>query len=212
MLGTAGFGLSKTCTIAEPTPKSTKCLVHIRTMLAVLVLIHIGIFIIAVVAAVNIAKTVTYYQAYLAGPLSGPSVAITVANGMTTVEAVKNITTLASALAAAGASSMGFDDAGRPENVTAVPARRSMIEVFDENSATVQDALAKLLNTLSDKIKEFDAAAPGHFLQWVMASNPGPYIRQMMGSARYGIASLGTVLGALGSPVDATIAGPDLID
>lgn len=212
MLGGGGFVVSKTCSVSEPTPRSTRCLVHIRAMLAVLVAIHIGIFLIAVVAAVNVAKTVNYYQTYLSGPLSGPSIALAVSNGMVTIDAVKNISTLASSMAVAGAASVGFDPYGfqypNATNATSYHVRRVMMETAADG--TVQDAMANLLNAVASKVQDFDAKAPGKFLAWVMASDPGPYIRQLMATARYGMASFGTVLGALGSPVDATIVGPDI--
>ena len=208
MLGSTGFIVQKTCSIAEPTSRSTRCLVHIRVMMAVLVAIHIGIFLIIVVTAVSVSHTVNYYQTYLSGPLSGPSVALTISNGMASVDAVKNITTLASTMAASGALAVGLDETG---HVPSHPSRRSMIEITPGNSTEVQDALANLLNSLSEKIHEFNATAPADFLAWTMASNPGPYVREMLNSARYGLASVGTILEAFGSPVDPDIAGPDLI-
>ena len=185
---------------------AARILGRIEYMVAALVIVHVGIFILIVTASVTVAKTVNYYQTYLSGPLSGPNVADAVSNAMVTVVAVRNISSLASSLAAAAAGSVGFQQ----PNTT----RRMLLSVQEgsgDNGTVVQEAVANLLNSLSDKVQQFDAVAPGHFLEWLTSTNPGPYIRQLLMQARYAEASLGTFLGALGSPVDPSITGPDLV-
>jgi len=196
---------------------AARILGRIEYMVAALVIVHVGIFILIVTASVTVAKTVNYYQTYLSGPLSGPNVADAVSNAMVTVVAVRNISSLASSLAAAAAGSVGFQQPnttrrmllsvqeGSGDNGTVVQ------EGSGDNGTVVQEAVANLLNSLSDKVQQFDAVAPGHFLEWLTSTNPGPYIRQLLMQARYAEASLGTFLGALGSPVDPSITGPDLV-
>ena len=193
------------CDTAEA--RSARCLVHIRAMVAVLVAVHVGIFIIVVVAAASVGRTVNYYQTYLQGPLSGPNVATTVSDGMSTMHSVHDMATLASGMAYAGAASLGFD-----ANATAAPAvaRRTLLQL-PANDTLVEAALAGVLDALRLKITQFDAAAPGNFLTWVTQTTPGPYVRQLLQTARYGEATMGSVLRAFGTTVDINLAGPDLV-
>ena len=91
----------------------------------------------------------------------------------------------------------------------AAPAGRALLQ--DSPDAAVHAAAAGLLHALTAKVNQFDAAAPGHFLTWVTSTTPGPYIRQILNTARYGESAMGAVLAALGTQVDPALAGPDLV-
>ena len=143
-----------------------------------------------------------------------------VVNVMDTVGAVHNISAVASAVVAAGAQSFDTPDAATSSSPPGLPppspqpgaGGRALLQQSEPSTdAAMRAAATDLLHALTDKVNQFDAAAPGNFLTWVTATTPGPYIRQLLNTARYGEATMASVLRALGTTVDPALAGPDLI-
>ena len=140
---------------------------------------------------------------------------------MDTVGAVHNISAVASAVVAAGAHSFDTPDATTtapsppglppPSPQPGAGGRALLQQPQASIDAAMRAAATDLLYALTDKVNQFDAAAPGNFLTWVTATTPGPYIRQLLNTARYGEATMASVLRALGTTVDPALAGPDLI-
>ena len=196
----------------SPEARAARHMRAIRIMVTVLVAIHVGLFIMAVVMVTKVTHTIAYYRTYLAGPLSGPAVATTVENAHAIVAAVRNVTAVAAVAANAGAYSLGFDS---PPSPAAPPARdgnrfllqQTVAPSSEAGASPAQLALADLFQSMARKVDQFDGAAPGHFLDWLTQQQPGPYIREMLTLVRYGEATMATVLAALGAVVN-----PDIVD
>ena len=200
MLGTVRKGAAH-ADDETPDARSARHLRTLRDMVTALVAIHVGIFIMVVIMAVKVGNLVAYYQPYLSGPLSGANVAATIDNAMVIVGSVRNITTIGAAAAAAGATSMGFASPPAPQ----APPGRLLLST--EGVSPAQVALAGLFDAMARKVDQFDATAPAHFLTWATQQQPGPYIRELLTLIRYGEATMGTVLAALGAKVNPALVG-----
>lgn len=219
--------------VTEPDAKHVRLLRHMRAMLAIIMLVHIVILCLVIAAAANATRVVNYYQTYLSGPLSGPNIAAATTNAMATIAAARNISSTIDAVVTATTQSVGIlgapDSGDKPgdkpgaasggvaadvapaSTASSPPAAngRALLQIPPDTA--VREAATGLLRAMTAKVNEFDAAAPGNFLTWVTATTPGPYIRQILNTARYGESALGAVLAALGTRVDPAMAGPDLV-
>lgn len=201
MLGSYASRKSAPSDEESPEARSARHLRALRYLVTVLVAIHVGIFVMLVILAFKAGSVVTYYRPYLAESLSGSNVALTVDNAMNIVSAVSNMTTIGAAAMSAGASSMGFSSPPAPS----APASRALLA--DDSVSPAQLALAGLFDAVARKVDEFDVTAPAHFLTWATQQQPGPYIRELLTLIRYGEATMGTVLAALGATVNPALVG-----
>ena len=191
---------------------------HIRMMVLVMMLVHVGIFLIFVSGAVELARIARYYKPYMDGPLSGESIEAVVTSAEQSVLAVGNITTTLASVTAAMSANFGFGNAtaataGRRHLASTTQlAVQPMSPVALLNSTRLQESLASLADALAASARQFNASAPSDFLHWIVQTNwaqeLGPYAQQMFTLGRYGESIVGTVLGALGSRVDPAIVGP----
>ena len=203
MLGAYASRKSAPCDEESHEARSARHLRALRYLVTALAAIHVAIFIMLVMLAVKAGSLVSYYQPYLAEPLSGNNIALTINNAMATMSAVRNITTIGAVALAAGANSMGFVSTPAPP----APAARHLLADVSVTASPAQVALAGLFDAVARKVDEFDAAAPGHFLTWATQQQPGPYIRELLTLVRYGEATMGTVLAALGATVNPALVG-----
>lgn len=211
MLGTGAAAFKAPPRERTEPEKHTRELVIIRALLIALVVIHVGLFIVAVYLVARGARAVHYYGDYLHGPLSGPNVAQTIVHAQQTLTAVRNITSLAATGSAMLASGLGAPPA---------PAlRRTLLEAppppsppatlaTDEPDDDVRGALVSLLHSIRDKVTELDPRVPADFVAWLVALDFAPFVIDTLALVRYGEAQMSTVLRAFGTPVDASMV-PD---
>lgn len=180
-----------------PVERSAALLHKIYRLMIIVVAVHFAFFLAFAVIFIVGMRTINYYQYYLDGPMSGPNVAHTVTNAFGIVADVRNITSTAAAATNVMSSSVGLEVS---------PSSRHLLAASDD---AIKFAVASLLNATAQKVNQFNASAPSDFLTWVVATDwrglLEPKVVDMLAIARYGTASIGTILGALGSPVDVTL-------
>lgn len=193
---------------------------HLRLMVAVLALVHVGLFILIVIGVFRIMRLIDYYQPYMSEPLSGPNMHDTVMNAELSVSAVKNLTTLL-----AGGTSVIFTNVGlapsaqNGDYAPPPPTQRRLLAAAASdvgvaallNCSQLQSSLAGLADALANNSRQFNASAPSDFLEWVVRTDweaaLGPYASQMFELLRYGEAVAGTFFKAMGTTVDPGIVG-----
>lgn len=185
----------------EPPPleRTAALLKKIYYFMAFIAFTHAVVFTIFLIVFALSVRTMNYYSGYLEEPMSGPNVARTVTGAFGIVSDVRNITSTAAAATSVMSSSVGLE---------VNPSSRNLLSVSDD---AVRIAVASLINATADKVREFNASAPSDFLHWIVQTDwktaLEPKVVDMLAIARYGVASAGTMLGALGSPVDPAIVG-----
>lgn len=183
---------------------SERYLFRIYVLVATLVAMHVVLLMVALTIVGLAATTVAYYKEYLSEPLSGQNVQRVVLEAFEIVEGGRNITVTAALVSEALFSSVGVATPERPQGVA-----RSLLDAGDD---LVKAAVARLLDACSEKVKQFDGAAPSNFLNWVVqgdwSATLAPKVAEFLTTMRYGAASIGAVLGALGTPVDPRAVGP----
>lgn len=124
-----------------------------------------------------------------------------------TLSAVRNVSGVVEIGVVSAAHSMGLG----PVSPTTTAHRRLLQMDNLLNSTDLQLALTALANAATDKLQQLDATAPGALIQWIISTNwrdeLGPYVHDMLSLVRYGEATAGTFLKAMGSPVNASIVG-----
>lgn len=189
------FGSRHDVPLPPPIERSAYFLHRIYVFMAIICVIHVVVFIIFLVIFGLSVQTFNYYQNYLDGPMSGPNVAHTVTGVFGIVDNVHNITSTAAAATNVMSASVGLDV---PE-----AGGRHLLSVADDS---IKIAFAGLINATAQKVVQFNATAPSAFLEWIIETDwrgiLEPKVIDLIAVAKYGVASMGTVLGALGSPVD----------
>lgn len=183
-----------------PAERSATLLLRLYYLVLVIAGVHVCVFVIFLVVFALGVRTLRYYQDYLEGPMSGPNVAQAVNGAFGIVDNVHNITSTAASATNIVSTSIGLSPA---------PGSRHLLSASDD---AVKLAVAGLINASAQKVLEFNASAPSDFLHMIVQTDwrnlLEPKVADMLAIARYGTASIGTVLGALGSPVDPAIVKP----
>lgn len=196
---------------------------HIRSMMAVVAGVHVLVFFLLGMVTWRTWNVAMYYSVYLEDPLAGPRVADTISTAMSIVSDVHNVTTVAAAASGLLSSSMGLlpptnatDVALSPPNATAAHRRarrrlagRSLLALLQGSPEEMRLGITQLLATAQAKLAEADVRAPSDFLRYLMAINwradVMPLVEEGLAVLRYGEATAGAVLGALGTPVDPSV-------
>ena len=200
---------------------------HIRAMMAVVAAVHVLVFIVLVMVAWRTWDVAVYYSVYLEDPLSGPRVADTITTAMAIVSDVRNVTAVAAAASGVLSSSVGLvpvDGTVPPQlSPPAAPpqgqrrlrrrlAGRSLLQQLLQGSPEeMRQGITTLLAAIQAKVSDMDVRAPTDFLRYLMAVNwrddVFPSVKEALSLVRYGEATAGAVLGALGTPVDPSVVG-----
>jgi hypothetical protein len=172
-------------------------LARIYVLVSALVVIHLLLFILIVIVFSLGVRTVNYYRVYLDGPLAGDNVAGAVTNAFTLIESGRNITDTVAIVTAAVTASIGLPTS----------SGRRLLQLDHD----IKESLANLINATSVKVLEFNATAPSDFLSWIVRTDwrqlLEPKVIELLTIGRYGVATAGSALRALGTPVDPKIVG-----
>ena len=188
-----------------PKDQSDRVLRHIRGMVGVLVAVHLAIFLVSTLVLWRVWVIASYYADYLANPLSGERVAATVTTAMQIVTDVQNVSHVAAVASTVLYTATGLDNSTAAQGP--IHRRRALMSVTQ-----MQDAAAELMLSMKTKVNEMDVRAPTDLMRYLMAVDWSvavePMAQQTLALVRYGEATAGAMLGALGTPVDPNVVYP----